>query len=67
MPLSKWWNSDDVKANDGRARKIVNGLLPGTEIKLDELQQAAFAADAKIAAQTDDVIEDPFSAKIPAE
>lgn len=63
----RWWNSDKVKANDSRARKIVNGFFPGTEVKLEDLQRTAVEADAKKAAQVDDVVEDPFSAKIPAE
>lgn len=63
----QWWNSAEVKANEGRARKIVNGRFPGTEVKLDAMEKTAVEADAKKAAQTDDVVEDPFSAKIPAE
>lgn len=60
--FTAWWNSDQVKANGSWARKVVSGLLTGTENKLEALQEMAVQADA--AAQSDDEVteEDPFSA-----
>ncbi|WP_052248762.1 hypothetical protein [Leisingera sp. ANG-Vp] len=60
--FTTWWNSEKVKANDNWARKVINGLLPGTEIKLDALQKMAVQADLAAAEDDDAVTEDdPFS------
>ncbi|WP_420003224.1 hypothetical protein [Arenibacterium sp. LLYu02] len=58
--FTEWWNSAPVKANGQWARKVVQGLFPGTENKLDALQKFAIQADAM--AQEDDTVteDDPF-------
>lgn len=61
-----WWNSEAVKANQGRVRKIVNGLFPNTEVLLEAMQTTAVEADAKVSGDLDGAVDDPFSAKIPA-